>query len=158
MRLPFKATLLLRLLLLSSIVSIASSTARPQEQNLNPSFPRALTADDYARAERLMGIACRASQFDAAGDWTDVQWGPDSAQVSSVSTSRGHKQETFRVADAATGVVRDVIQERVATQYESGQGAANWRTLAGSNEFIWARRQRAALQRAAGSERAYQVQ
>ena len=102
-----------------------------------PKVTRLQMPPDPHRSTLCDDIACRASQFDEAGDWTDVQWSPDSAQVSFVSTSRDHKQETFRVADATTGAVRDVMQERVATQYESGQGAANWRMLAGSNEFIW---------------------
>jgi dipeptidyl aminopeptidase/acylaminoacyl peptidase len=29
------------------------------------------------------------------------------------------------------------MEERVATQYESGQGSVNWRTLPDSNEYIW---------------------
>ena len=44
-----------------------------------------------------------------------------------VSTSRDHKQETLRVAGVADGAVRDIMEERSATQYESGQGMANWR-------------------------------
>ena len=43
----------------------------------------------------------------------------------------------FRVADAATGEVKEIYEEKVATQYESGQGAVNWRFLPGTNEFIW---------------------
>jgi dipeptidyl aminopeptidase/acylaminoacyl peptidase len=62
---------------------------------------------------------------------------PDASQLAFVSTSRDHKQETLRVASAADGAVRDVMEERVATQYESGQGAANWRFLPASNEVIW---------------------
>jgi dipeptidyl aminopeptidase/acylaminoacyl peptidase len=43
----------------------------------------------------------------------------------------------LRVADAATGKVRDVLREDVATQYESGNGTVNWRVLPASNEVIW---------------------
>jgi dipeptidyl aminopeptidase/acylaminoacyl peptidase len=70
-------------------------------------------------------------------EWVDVEWSPDASQLAFVSTSRDHKQETLRVASAADGAVRDVMEERVATQYESGQGAANWRFLPASNEVIW---------------------
>lgn len=67
----------------------------------------------------------------------DVDWTPDAAQLAFVSTSRDHKREQVRVADAATGAVREVFSETVATQYESGQGAINWRYLPRSREFIW---------------------
>ena len=45
--------------------------------------------------------------------------------------------EQLRVADAATGAVRDVFDETVPTFFESGNGAVNWRYLAASNEIIW---------------------
>ena len=35
--------------------------------------------------------------------WDDVQWSEDSAHLAFVSTSRDHKQEWLRVADAASG-------------------------------------------------------
>lgn len=75
-------------------------------------------------------IVCR-------GEWTDVEWRPDGAQLAFVSTSRDHKQETLRLADAATGDVRTVLEETVATFFESGNGRANWRYLPASQEFIW---------------------
>jgi dipeptidyl aminopeptidase/acylaminoacyl peptidase len=73
-----------------------------------------------------------------AGDvWTDVEWSADGGHVAFVSTSRDHKHEQLRVADAATGEVRDVLEETAATQFESGQGRVNWHYLPGSNEVIW---------------------
>ncbi|MEP6550349.1 MAG: prolyl oligopeptidase family serine peptidase, partial [Gemmatimonadales bacterium] len=39
--------------------------------------------------------------------------------------------------DAATGSVRDVLREDVATQYESGNDMVNWSVLPASNEVIW---------------------
>ena len=51
-----------------------------------------------------------------------------------MSSSRDHKEAKLRVADAATGDVREVIEEGVATQYESGQGAANWQYLPATKE------------------------
>jgi dipeptidyl aminopeptidase/acylaminoacyl peptidase len=92
---------------------------------------------DPHRSTLCDDIACRSIPFAETGDWTDVEWSPDSTRLAFVSTSRDHKQETLRVADASTGVVRDVMEERVVTQYESGQGGANWRTLPASNEYIW---------------------
>ncbi len=70
-------------------------------------------------------------------DWTDVQWSPDASKLVFVSSTRDHKQATLRVADASTGEVRDVLEEKVETQYESGWRRSNWHYLAGSNEVIW---------------------
>ncbi len=72
-----------------------------------------------------------------SSDWVDVEWSPDSSQLAFVSTSRDHKQATLRLANAADGAVRDVMEERAATQYESGQRMANWRYLPASNEVVW---------------------
>jgi dipeptidyl aminopeptidase/acylaminoacyl peptidase len=71
------------------------------------------------------------------GGWADVQWSPDSRQVAFLSTSRDHKQEWLRVADAGSGEVRQVLHEKVDTFFESGNGRVNWRYLPASNEFIW---------------------
>jgi dipeptidyl aminopeptidase/acylaminoacyl peptidase len=86
---------------------------------------------DQHRSTLCDNIACRG------GTWADVQWSPDSTHLAFVSTSRDHRQETLRVADAATGAVRDVLEEKVATFYESGNGRVNWRYLPESNEVIW---------------------
>ena len=67
----------------------------------------------------------------------DVDWNEDGSQLAFVSTSRDHKEEKFRIADAVTGTVREVFEEKVAAQFESGQGAINWRYLHQSNEIIW---------------------
>jgi dipeptidyl-peptidase 4 len=71
------------------------------------------------------------------GGFTDVEWSADAGKLAFVSSSRDHKDAKFRVADATTGEVKDIFEEKVATQYESGQGATNWRFLPTSNEFIW---------------------
>ncbi|HEY6251057.1 MAG TPA: DPP IV N-terminal domain-containing protein [Candidatus Angelobacter sp.] len=70
-------------------------------------------------------------------NWADVQWSPDASHLVFVSSSRDHKQATMRVANASTGEVRDVLEEKVTTQYESGWRRANWYYLASSNEVIW---------------------
>ncbi|MGQ4582314.1 DPP IV N-terminal domain-containing protein [Lysobacter sp. F60174L2] len=72
-----------------------------------------------------------------SGGWEDVQWAPDGETLAFASTSRDHKQTWLRVADAATGDVREVYHEKVPTYFESGNGAVNWRYLPESNEFIW---------------------
>ncbi|HUF68484.1 MAG TPA: DPP IV N-terminal domain-containing protein [Longimicrobiales bacterium] len=71
------------------------------------------------------------------GTWADVEWYPDASHVAFVSSSRDHKEARLRVANASTGEVREVLEEIVATQYESGEGGINWRVLPASNEVIW---------------------
>jgi len=71
------------------------------------------------------------------GEWVDVQWSPDARYLAFVSTSRDHKHEALRIAQVATGEVRTVLEESVATFFESGRGQVNWRVLPASNEFIW---------------------
>jgi dipeptidyl-peptidase-4 len=72
-----------------------------------------------------------------SGELSDLHWSPDSTQIAFVSTSRDHKIEQLREADAATGAVRDVFKEEVPTFYESGNGHINWQYLPATNEFIW---------------------
>ena len=71
------------------------------------------------------------------GTWSDVQWSPDSSEVAFVSTSRDHKREDMRVANASTGEIREVLSERAETFFESGQGRVNWKYLPGSKEVLW---------------------
>ena len=86
---------------------------------------------DQHRSSLCDDVSCRG------GEWSDVQWSPDGSKVAFVSTSRDHKKEQLRVADAATGAVRDVYEESVATFFESGNGRINWKYLPASNEFLW---------------------
>jgi dipeptidyl aminopeptidase/acylaminoacyl peptidase len=78
-----------------------------------------------------------SDDISSSGTFDDVDWSPDASQLAFVSTSRDHKQEKFRVADAASGAVREVFSETVATQYESGQHAINWCYLPKTKEAIW---------------------
>lgn len=71
------------------------------------------------------------------GTFGDNEWSPDGSKLAFVSSSRDHKEAKFRIADTATGEVRDVFEEKVATQYESGQGEINWRYFPATNEAIW---------------------
>ncbi len=89
-----------------------------------------MPADEH-RSTLCDDIACRGNE------WTDVEWYPDASHVAFVSTSRDHKSAKLRVADAMTGAIRDVFEERVVTQYESGNGKANWHVMPASNEVIW---------------------
>jgi dipeptidyl aminopeptidase/acylaminoacyl peptidase len=81
--------------------------------------------------------ATLSDNISSSGTFDDVNWNEDASQLAFVSTSRDHKQEKFRIADANTGAVREVFEETVPTQYESGWGAINWRYLAKTNEIIW---------------------
>jgi dipeptidyl aminopeptidase/acylaminoacyl peptidase len=70
----------------------------------------------------------------------DVQWFPDASQLAFVSSSRDHKEAVLRVANAATGEVRTVFDERSPTQFQSGFaaiGRSNWRVLPSSREVVW---------------------
>ena len=89
-----------------------------------------LPADQH-RSTLCDDIQCRG------GEWADVEWTPDATQLAFVSTSRDHKLAQLRIADAATGNIRDVLEEKVETHYESGQGRVNWRYLPAKNEVIW---------------------
>lgn len=78
-----------------------------------------------------------SDDISSSGTFDDVDWNANDNELAFVSTSRDHKVEKFRIADANTGAVREVLEETVPTQYESGQGAINWRYLPKSNEIIW---------------------
>jgi dipeptidyl-peptidase-4 len=91
---------------------------------------RAQMEPDQHRSTLCDDVSCR-------GDWSDVQWADDGSMVAFVSTSRDHRQEALRIADASTGAVRQVLEERAETFFESGNGRVNWRYLPGSNEVIW---------------------
>jgi len=87
-------------------------------------------AADQHRSSLCDDLACR-------GEWGDVQWAPDGSTLAFVSTARDHRREQLRVADAATGAVHDVLEEKAETFFESGNGGINWRYLPASNEVIW---------------------
>ena len=71
------------------------------------------------------------------GVFADVAWSDDNKQLAFVSTSRDHKLAKFRIANCETGEVKDIFEEKVGTQYESGQDAINWKYLSITNEIIW---------------------
>lgn len=81
--------------------------------------------------------ASLSDDISSSGTFDDIDWNPDGSEHAFLSTSRDHKQSRMRIANAVTGEVRDVFEETVATQYESGQGAINWRYLPKTKEFIW---------------------
>ncbi len=95
-----------------------------------PKVIRLQMPPDQHRSSLCDDVACR-------GEWGDVQWSADGTHLAFVSTSRDHKSEHLRVADAETGAIRDVLQESVPTFFESGNGRVNWHYLPASQEVIW---------------------
>ena len=70
-------------------------------------------------------------------NWSDVEWSEDGSHLAFVSTARDHRQEWVRIADAATGDVREVMTETAPKFYESGNDKVNWHSLPESNEILW---------------------
>ena len=87
---------------------------------------------DQHRSTLCDDVSCEATKT-----WDDVQWSEDGNHLAFVSTSRDHKQEWLRVADASNGDVREVMSETVKTYFESGNGKVNWKYLPKSNEVLW---------------------
>jgi dipeptidyl aminopeptidase/acylaminoacyl peptidase len=86
---------------------------------------------DQHRSTLCDDVACDGTT------WSDVEWSPDGTHLAFVSTSRDHKQEWLREADAATGEVREVMSESAPKFLESGNGKINWHYLPKSNEILW---------------------
>ncbi|MGB7784921.1 MAG: DPP IV N-terminal domain-containing protein [Salinimicrobium sp.] len=86
-------------------------------------------------ADPRRGTLC--DDISCSGNFDDNYWNEDATKLAFVSSSRDHKVAKLRIADAETGEVREVFEESVPTQYESGQGSINWRYLPKSNEIIW---------------------
>lgn len=81
------------------------------------------------------GTLC--DDISCSGAFDDNVWNEDGTKLAFVSSSRDHKIAKLRIADTSTGEVNDIFQEAVETQYESGQGAINWKYLPETNEIIW---------------------
>ncbi|UCG26871.1 MAG: DPP IV N-terminal domain-containing protein [Bacteroidales bacterium] len=96
-----------------------------------PRVVRLRMAPDQHRSSLCDHVVCRGS------GWADIEWSPDGSRLAFVSTSRDHKHEVLRIADPETGTVRDIMEERVETFFESGYGKVNWNVLFGSEEVIW---------------------
>lgn len=95
-----------------------------------PKIVRLKMASDARRGTLCDDISCE-------GGFDDIAWSDDGKKLVFVSTSRDHKQENVRIADCETGEVKDIFEEKVATQYESGQGTINWKYFSKTNEIIW---------------------
>jgi len=71
------------------------------------------------------------------GIFLDVEWSKDGSQLGFVSSSRDHKSAHLKVANPTTGEVRSILQEEIATYFESGNRMVNWHVLKNSNEVLW---------------------
>jgi dipeptidyl aminopeptidase/acylaminoacyl peptidase len=98
-----------------------------------PQAPRVVRLDmppDQHRSTICDHIYCN-------GAFADVEWAPDGSQLAFVSSSRDHKEAKLRVADPESGEVRDVLEERVETFFESGEDMINWHFFPEYDEVIW---------------------
>ena len=96
-----------------------------------PRLVRLQMPPDQHRSTVSDHVAC-------GGGICDVQWYPDGSHLAFISSSRDHKTAWFRVADAQTGQVRTVLEEKMATQVGDASLTENlWRVLPASNELIW---------------------
>ena len=74
----------------------------------------------------------------SCGDtFADVQWSADGTQLAFISTSRDHKHAQFRMADAATGKVRDVFRKKPEHTTKAAMIVRTGASLPASNEVIW---------------------
>jgi dipeptidyl-peptidase 4 len=80
---------------------------------------------------------CGRLRGDAIGD---TEWSRDGHSVAFVSVSRDYRDVALRIADATTGAVRTVLEERGEPFFESsggGRGVPNWRVLHDRREVVW---------------------
>lgn len=101
------------------VIDVASGTVT--RLKIAPLQHRSMECDD---------ISCADSK------WTDVEFSPDDAHLAFVSTARDHKDEWIKVADTASGDVRDVYHVHVPTYY-GWQSETDWKYMPESNEFLW---------------------
>ena len=109
---------------ISRVIIRQGAEGRPQIVRLQmPPDPHRSTVSDH--------VAC-------GGTICDVQWYPDGSHLAFVSSARDHKTAWFRVADAKTGEVRTLFEERMPTQVGDASLTENlWRVLPASKELIW---------------------
>jgi dipeptidyl-peptidase-4 len=97
-----------------------------------PRVVRLQMPPDAHRSTVTDHVAC------SGGTVCDVQWYPDGSHLAFVSSSRDHKSAWFRVANAQTGEVRTLFEERMPTQVGDASLTENlWRVVPASNELIW---------------------
>lgn len=91
------------------------------------------TPPDHQRTSSCCGLM-------RDGNLGDVEWSADGEMLAFASVSRDYRTVTLRVADAATGEVRTVLEESHPIFFEShagGRGRPNWRVLRDRGEVLW---------------------
>lgn len=97
-----------------------------------PQVVRLQMPPDQHRSTVTDHMACEGSVV------CDLQWYPDGSHVAFVSSSRDHKSAWMRVANARTGAVRTLFEERMPTQVGNASMTESlWRVVPASNELIW---------------------
>ncbi len=86
---------------------------------------------DQHRTTLCDDIACDGNTM------SDVEWSPDTRHLHLFRPRAITSRSGWRVADAETGEVREVMTETVPKFYESGNDKINWHYLAESNELLW---------------------
>ncbi|MFN2566747.1 MAG: DPP IV N-terminal domain-containing protein [Gemmatimonadaceae bacterium] len=115
-----------------SVIFRISRVIISQGADGRPRVVRLRMPPDAHRSTVTDHIAC------SGGTVCDVQWYPDGSHLAFVSSSRDHKSAWFRVANAQTGEVRTLFEERMPTQVGDASLTENlWRVLPASNELIW---------------------
>jgi dipeptidyl-peptidase-4 len=115
-----------------SVIFRISRVIISQAPDGRPRVVRLQMPPDQHRSTVSDHVAC------SGGTICDVQWYPDGSHVAFVSSSRDHKSAWFRVANAQTGEVRTLFEERMPTQVGDASLTENlWRVLPASNELIW---------------------
>ena len=74
---------------------------------------------------------------DRNGELLDIDWASNSKSFAFVSSSRDHKVATLKIANAETGEVQTIFEEKEESFFESGVNAISWYYLDKTNEFIW---------------------
>jgi len=114
--------------------SVITTIQRVVVDLAGPKVVRLQMPADQHRSTLCDHVACG---FGPGGAWADVYWSPDASRLAFVSTSRDHRDEKVRVADAATGQVREVFAEQVKDFFESGFNHVNWQPLWATSELLW---------------------
>jgi dipeptidyl-peptidase-4 len=115
-----------------SVIFRISRVIISQGPDGQPRVVRLRMPPDQHRSTVSDHVAC------SSGTICDVQWYPDGSHLAFVSSSRDHKSAWFRVANAQTGEVRTLFEERMPTQVGDASLTENlWRVLPASNELIW---------------------
>lgn len=79
-----------------------------------------------------------SDHISCGGNLCDAKWYPDGSHLAFISSSRDHKQAWLRIANATTGEVRTVLEERSDTHIgDAGLSSTLWQVLPASNELIW---------------------